>query len=390
MARVFISYKRADKEIVIPLKDTIQAAIGEECWIDLKGIESDDQFAQIIISAIDEAEIVLFMHSAQHSRITNYTTDWTVRELSYAQHEKKRIVFIDIDHSPMTEWFRLMFPQQQLVDISSQEAMTHLIADLKGWLGTNTISESTPDHYTEGFEYTFHRKTHEATIFDTGHANDTHIVIPPIVLEDGEEYKVTKIGFSSLHENLGMQSVVIPDSITEIGSSAFGDCKNLRSIVIPKSITRIKNFTFSGCTNLSSVTLPDTITEIGSSAFSGCLNLEYLTIPNSVKRIGSGAFEGCINLKSIILPEGLTYLGSRAFSDCRHLNSIVLPKGLSSIRPFTFSGCSQLSHVYIPDSIRWLRWAVFTDCKLLKVLTVPKHTFVAWMAVDTGCKIVRR
>ena len=35
MARVFISYKRVDKAKVLKLKDKIDAAIGEDCWIDL-------------------------------------------------------------------------------------------------------------------------------------------------------------------------------------------------------------------------------------------------------------------------------------------------------------------------------------------------------------------
>lgn len=49
MARVFISYKRADKENVFPLKDKIETAIGEPCWIDMDGIESDAQFAEVIM-----------------------------------------------------------------------------------------------------------------------------------------------------------------------------------------------------------------------------------------------------------------------------------------------------------------------------------------------------
>ncbi len=34
MARIFISYKRKDKEIVFPLKERTEKAIGEPCWID--------------------------------------------------------------------------------------------------------------------------------------------------------------------------------------------------------------------------------------------------------------------------------------------------------------------------------------------------------------------
>ena len=44
MPRIFISYKRADKDKVFPLKDKIEAATGEKCWIDLEGIESEGMY----------------------------------------------------------------------------------------------------------------------------------------------------------------------------------------------------------------------------------------------------------------------------------------------------------------------------------------------------------
>ncbi len=134
MARVFISYKRTDKEIVFPLKDKIEAAIGEPCWIDLNGIESDAQFAEVIIHAIDAADIFLFMYSKQHANIKNYTTDWTVRELNYALNKKKRIVFVNVDRTPMIDWLEFMFPQQQQVDATNPEALEKLLSDICKWL----------------------------------------------------------------------------------------------------------------------------------------------------------------------------------------------------------------------------------------------------------------
>lgn len=58
MKRIFISYKRLDKDKVFKIKDQIEAAIGPECWIDLRGIKSDAQFVSVIMEAIDNAEIV--------------------------------------------------------------------------------------------------------------------------------------------------------------------------------------------------------------------------------------------------------------------------------------------------------------------------------------------
>ena len=135
MARVFISYKREDKSKVYPLKDKIETAIGEPCWIDLDGIESDAQFVEVIMQAIDEASIFLFMYSKRHSKIKNYTKDWTVRELSYALKKEKRIVFVNIDNTPMVDWLDFMFPQKQQIDATSSEAVDTLLKDMQKWLG---------------------------------------------------------------------------------------------------------------------------------------------------------------------------------------------------------------------------------------------------------------
>ena len=48
MSRIFISYKRVDKDKVFRIKDQIESTIGEKCWIDIDGIESDAQFANVI------------------------------------------------------------------------------------------------------------------------------------------------------------------------------------------------------------------------------------------------------------------------------------------------------------------------------------------------------
>lgn len=87
MSRIFISYKRVDKDKVFRIKDQIESALGEKCWIDIDGIESDAQFVKVIINAIDEAEVFLFMHSAAHSQIQDFENDWTIRELNVTPYK---------------------------------------------------------------------------------------------------------------------------------------------------------------------------------------------------------------------------------------------------------------------------------------------------------------
>ena len=92
MSRIFISYKRRDKETVFDLKRQIEERTGEECWVDLAGIHSDEHFVSVIIKAINEAEIILFMYSASHQEIADYEHDYTVMELNYAFNRHKRIL----------------------------------------------------------------------------------------------------------------------------------------------------------------------------------------------------------------------------------------------------------------------------------------------------------
>ena len=134
--RIFISYKRANKEIVFKIKDDIESNVGEKCWIDLDGIESDAQFVDVIIKAINEAEIFLFMYSKKHGEIENYKKDWTTRELSYAEKRDKKIIFINLDGSNLTDYFEFKFGEYQQVDAASTTAMSRLYSDLSKWLET--------------------------------------------------------------------------------------------------------------------------------------------------------------------------------------------------------------------------------------------------------------
>lgn len=137
MSRIFISYKRVDKDKVFKIKDQIESALGEKCWIDLDGIESDAQFKNVIIKAINECEIVLFMYSKAHSKIINFEKDWTMRELNFAAKKDKRIVFINLDGSPLTDAFEFDYGTKQHVDGLQNVCLEKLIQDLIGWRTVN-------------------------------------------------------------------------------------------------------------------------------------------------------------------------------------------------------------------------------------------------------------
>ena len=132
--RIFISYKRVDKERVFAIKDGIEQAIGEKCWIDLDGIESDAQFVAKIMTAIDQCDVFLFMRSNAHNKIVDLTRDWTYREVNYALKKEKSIVFINLDNSQSPDWVSFMFPHQQEIDATDSDKLARLNKDLCEWL----------------------------------------------------------------------------------------------------------------------------------------------------------------------------------------------------------------------------------------------------------------
>lgn len=142
MNRIFISYKRTDKKKVFRLKQRIEYTIKEKCWLDLDGIESDEQFISVIMTAINDAQIVLFMYSSAHKDIKDYECDWTIRELSYAQKRGKRIVFINLDGSVLTDWFEFNYGLKQQIDARKDEDIKRLLIDLKKWLKISEITEN--------------------------------------------------------------------------------------------------------------------------------------------------------------------------------------------------------------------------------------------------------
>lgn len=134
--RIFISYKRVNKEKVFQLKELIEAATDEKCWVDLDGIESDDQFANVITKAIDVCNIVLFMHSSEHLRIveSNRDKDWTCKELHYAEDNGKRIVVIRLDNAMLKGTLNLLYGLKQQVDANNPHDLAKLYKDIKAWL----------------------------------------------------------------------------------------------------------------------------------------------------------------------------------------------------------------------------------------------------------------
>lgn len=130
-------------------------------------------------------------------------------------------------------------------------------------------------------------------------------VVIPATLDDET---VTAIGDRAFVE-MGLTSVVFPDSVTELGMQTFKG-NQLTSVTIPDSVTEI-GFEVFMLNNIASVDIHDSVTTLGYRAFR-LNNIASVDIPDSVTLIDREAFFGN-GMNSVFVPDSVTDIGSQAF-----------------------------------------------------------------------------
>ena len=159
--KVFVSYSRADTKEVLPLVDRLEKETGVHFWIDREGIESAAQFEEVIISAIDRAEVVLFMLSdnSQHSQ-------WTKDEITYAKNTGKRVVPVVLHGGELKGWFLFKFGRINYIDAMQDDQLQRLSADIREWLHVK-VSETpgASESGKEGSETNMKAKANTLSLF---------------------------------------------------------------------------------------------------------------------------------------------------------------------------------------------------------------------------------
>ena len=169
MERIFISYKRVNKDQVFKLIERIEKTLEVECWYDKKGVESSSHFDYVICKAIDNADVVLFMHSKAHLGI-DFENDWTVKELNYALRTKKRVILVHIDNAPLENIFLMEFSTRNNIDSQDPEQWERLMHDLRRWLNlapSDSVIQGETE-YKEGDKPTHGMKKTLGRVVDMG------------------------------------------------------------------------------------------------------------------------------------------------------------------------------------------------------------------------------
>lgn len=137
MAKVFISYAKADyigsdgniipespvAKIVEAFKDA-----GVPFWMDREGLGPGETFAERISRSILDCEVLLFISSA-----TANASEWTLREISTAISNGKRIIPVRIDGSPYDRAVSFYLSSLQYIDwydLGEKEALRRILGNI--------------------------------------------------------------------------------------------------------------------------------------------------------------------------------------------------------------------------------------------------------------------
>ena len=147
-------------------------------------------------------------------------------------------------------------------------------------------------------------------------------------------------------QNMGLESVTIPDSVTHIGSYAFYN-NSLTSVTIPDSVTSIGSYAFYN-NSLTNVTIGNSVTSINFAAFRNN-SLTSVTIPDSVTSVGDYAFS-FNSLTSITIPDSVTSIGLEAFWNNLNLETVYTETPVSAFGGSDIFLDTALTTVYVRDN----------------------------------------
>lgn len=150
--KIFISYKRQDRDLVFPIVDEIKKKTSVDCWIDLDGIESGDQFEHVIIQALKSCDILLFMMSKQSiapyidprtGKADPSVSTWTEREVKFALDRKKRVIPVSIDGTMVNDcdWLAFNCSGIDSIDYANVHQREKFFRNLCRWCGTTYQEE---------------------------------------------------------------------------------------------------------------------------------------------------------------------------------------------------------------------------------------------------------
>ncbi len=237
--------------------------------------------------------------------------------------------------------------------------------------------------------------TVEISLIDKQYSGE--IIIPNIVYNNNNSYRVVGIASNGFSSCTNLISVKIGNNVEYIKNRAFDGCIKLERITIGSGLATVGAIAFDDCSALKSITItantleeycngrtnyamannnsyvitdkasrtilingtelksfafPSTIDTISSYLFYNCDGLTDVTIPNNVAHIADYAFAESDSIANIRNCDGVKTVGVSAFTQCNSLGSITFSNNLISIGHRAFANCNNLSIVDLGKSIQ--------------------------------------
>lgn len=127
---IFISYSRQDYDAVITLRNEIYRRTGVLPWMDVSGIETGTQFADVIAAAIDECDLLVFAISPN-----SVVSHWTTKEVLYAQERRKKIYPVVIEDVRLPRKLAFLFADVDRIDIQNPVQREKFFLDIAAFCG---------------------------------------------------------------------------------------------------------------------------------------------------------------------------------------------------------------------------------------------------------------
>ena len=124
-SKIFISYSRKDLEVVMKLRDEIHSRTGVRPWMDITGVETGTQFADVIAKNIEACELLVFVMSCNSVK-----SSWTRKEVLYALNHGKKIFPVVIDNAQLPRELDLLFSDLDRVDVRDSVQREKLFTDI--------------------------------------------------------------------------------------------------------------------------------------------------------------------------------------------------------------------------------------------------------------------
>ena len=193
---IFVSYSRKDMDVVEKLVGNIHTKTNARCWVDWNGIESGEQFVDVIINAIDRVDTVLFILSDN-----SMASEFARREIDYARNTGKKIVPVVVDGGKLRGWFLFFFGSVDYIDVQVPVQYEKLLRNLGEWYGGKpTIDETLPNVEVEtNPKQSFHSKESSKTykIGDFYNENGKQGIVFDVTV-DGKHGKIVSLDENEL------------------------------------------------------------------------------------------------------------------------------------------------------------------------------------------------